>query len=599
FPEEVQEEFLSEDLSTLLFHVSLEEGIEASETNAVMDTLRDKVEEIGFENVQFEITGPAGISADTISIFQNADFVLIIATVLLIFVLLILIYRSPLLAITPLVIAGIVYGVVDRVIGIFGAANLFAIDSQAISIMLVLMFAVLTDYSLFIFSRYREKLRTVESKYVSMQQAMYHVSEPIFFSGSTIFLAMLTLFVTIFKPYNYFAPVFSTAVIFILLAGLTLIPSIFALLGRPAFWPFIPKVEEKQKDKKTFWTKISTFVTKHPAAIASTIIIIFVIGIINLTSMTFSYNLLKSFPEDMSSRVGFELLEENYPAGELAPATVLLESDKEIEWNEENIEQFEEFRQTLTEEKGVEEVTPEINKDMGESPRSFLSDDKQVARFELVLSNHPYEIEAIETIKDLQDKEDALLQDLSFSKIHYAGQTAEQVDIQHMNKRDMIILFSLVIVLMTLVLGFQTRSILMPLLMMGTILVSYAATLGFSWVIFKQFLDLDAISYRIPVYTFVFMVALGIDYNIMLVSRIREENKSYEFPEAVKRGVALTGGVISSAGMILAATFAVLITQPLQELYLFGFTMAFGILLDTFIVRGMLMPSVLLLTNRK
>src|SRR5690625_3777600 len=226
FPEEVQEEFLSEDLSTLLFHVSLEEGIEASETNAVMDTLRDKVEEIGFENVQFEITGPAGISADTISIFQNTDFVLIIATVLLIFVLLILISRPPLLAITPLVIAGIVYGVVDRVIGIFGAANLFAIDSQAISIMLVLMFAVLTDYSLFIFSRYREKLRTVESKYVSMQQAMYHVSEPIFFSGSTIFLAMLTLFVTIFKPYNYFAPVFSTAVIFILLAGLTLIPSI-------------------------------------------------------------------------------------------------------------------------------------------------------------------------------------------------------------------------------------------------------------------------------------------------------------------------------------------------------------------------------------
>src|SRR5690625_7595776 len=123
-----------------------------------------------------------------------------------------------------------------------------------------------------------------------MQQAMYHVSEPIFFSGSTIFLAMLTLFVTIFKPYNYFAPVFSTAVIFILLAGLTLIPSIFALLGRPAFWPFIPKVEEKQKDKKTFWTKINTFDTKHPAAIENTIIINYVTAILHKTTITLSYN---------------------------------------------------------------------------------------------------------------------------------------------------------------------------------------------------------------------------------------------------------------------------------------------------------------------
>ena len=168
-----------------------------------------------------------------------------------------------------------------------------------------------------------------------------------------------------------------------------------------------------------------------------------------------------------------------------------------------------------------------------------------------------------------------------------------------MNKRDIIVLFSLVIVLVSIVLAFQTRSILLPVLMVGTILLSYLATLGFSWTIFHYLLDYESIGYRLPVYTFVFMVALGIDYNIMLVSRIREIAKDKPWKEAVAEGVTMTGGVISSAGLILAATFAVLMTQPMEELFLFGFAMAFGILLDTFIIRGFLFPSILIWTHRK
>lgn len=255
FPEEVQKQMYSEDGTTLLFNVTLEDGLEASAANEVMDDIRLQVEELGLNQLQFEITGPAGISADTISLFQNADFVLMIATVILIFILLIIIYRSPLLAITPLIISAIVYGVVDRIIGIFGAGEVFTIDGQAVSIMLVLLFAVITDYSLFVFSRYREELKKNESKYSSMETAMYHVSEPIFFSGGTVFLAMLSLFVTVFKTYNHFAPVFSIAVVIILIAGLTLIPSVFALMGRKAFWPFIPKVATEENKKDLFGLK--------------------------------------------------------------------------------------------------------------------------------------------------------------------------------------------------------------------------------------------------------------------------------------------------------------------------------------------------------
>src|SRR5699024_1452955 len=319
FPAHIQEQMFSSDKTTLLFNVSLEDGIESSEAHDTLEKINDKVSVMGFDDLQFEITGPAGITADTIILFKDADVVLMLATISLIFILLILIYRSPLLALTPLIIASIVYAVVDGLLGLAGKYNLFVIEGQAVSIMLVLLFAVVTDYSLFIFSRYREELKKNASKYTSMSHAMNHVSEPIFFSGSTIFLAMLTLFATIFEPYNHFAPVFSLAIVVILIAGLTLIPSVFALMGRKAFWPFIPKVETTPRPKRDFWTNVGKRVKKYPGIFVGVLMVFLLIGAANVPSINYSFNLMKSFPEDISSRKGFELLEEHYHAGQLAP----------------------------------------------------------------------------------------------------------------------------------------------------------------------------------------------------------------------------------------------------------------------------------------
>lgn len=607
FPENVQDQMFSEDGTTLIFNLAMEEGISSDQANSTLNEIRDKVKALGLKDLQFEITGPAGISADTIALFKNADFVLMLATVGLIFLILIVIYRSPLLAITPLVIAGIVYGVVDRLLGLAGKNDWFPIDGSAVSIMLVLLFAVLTDYSLFVFSRYREELRKRESKYESMDEAIYHVSEPIFFSGGTVFLAMLALFTTVFKPYNHFAPVFSLAVVVILIAGLTLIPSIFALMGRKAFWPFIPKVEDHHKNKKGFWFKVSQFVVKKPALIAAVLLVVLLAGAFNLTTMKFSFNLMKSFPEDISSRQGFEILADHYPAGQLAPVTVLLQSDEKIDLNEDFLQNVNKLNEKIASQKGISSVSPKLTEGMisgeKEFPRNFWAEEERAVKLQVILDDNPYDTSALNTVEYLRDHAKSFLKESGLStsefQLHYAGQTAEQVDVQQMNKRDMIILFSLVTVLLTVVLGFQTQSILMPILMMSTLLVSYCATLGFGWLIFKHLMGYEAISYRLPVYTFVFMVALGIDYNIMLVSRIRENAVKLPWYKAVGEGVAITGGVISSAGIILAATFAVLMTQPLQELFLFGFTMAMGILLDTFLIRGMLLPSLLLLTHKK
>ncbi|MFS0838602.1 MMPL family transporter [Paenibacillus sp. 1P03SA] len=242
-------------------------------------------------------------------------------------------------------------------------------------------------------------------------------------------------------------------------------------------------------------------------------------------------------------------------------------------------------------------MRPPLRKKARRLPKNTLSADGTAIKLQLTPDSNPYEPVSLDLIGRLRDKSPALLEQSGLNPseftLHYAGQTAEQLDVRNMNKRDTILLFTLITLFITVMLLIQTKSFKHAFTMIATMLLSYTATLGLGWMIFHFILGYDSISYRLPVYTFVFLIALGVDYNIMLVSRIKEEALRHPWKEAVSRGVALTGGVISSAGLILAATFTVLITQPLQELFLFGLTMSLGILLDTFLVRGMLLPALL------
>lgn len=609
FTKAVQERMASEDQTTVLYPLSLKKDLDSGEVYATVDQIKEWAEQHNSGSMQIEVTGPAGIAADTLALFKNADLVLLFATIGLILLLLIIIYRSPLLALIPLVIAGLVYQVVDRIIGLAGKAGWFVIDSQALSIMLILLFAVLTDYCLFVFSRYREELKKVGNKHDAMKLAMAQVGEPILFSGSTVLIAMMTLFAAIFKPYHHFAPVFSIALLIILLGGLTLIPAVFALLGRKAFWPFTPKVSGAGAAKRIgFWERFATFVVKRPAALAGILLVLLLVSSMNISTMNYSFNLMKSFPEDLSSRKGFEILEQHFPKGKLAPVTFLLTSDKEMVMDDALLQKLMSLTNAIMQGNGIDSISPAVTSEMAgmdadKLPRDFLSKDKHALKLQATLTVNPYDQAALHIVDDLRQRANALLHDSGleggYYGLHVAGPTAEQLDVSQMNKRDTIITFSLILFLITIMLTFQTRKIWMALLMISTIVLSYTATLGLGWLIFHSFLGYDAISYRIPVYTFVFLVALGVDYNIMLISRIQEEAGKSEWREAIRQGLARTGGVISSAGLILAATFAVLTTQPMQELFLFGITMAIGILLDTFLVRGILLPSVLAMARIK
>ncbi|MBB6283377.1 MMPL family transporter [Geobacillus subterraneus] len=575
-PPQAAARFFAEDGKIAVVPAIYQSSLESKEIQTINDDIRNLVH--SGSDVKLYITGPAGIAADTLELFSRADVVLMLSTVGLILVLLIIIYRSPLLALIPLVVAAFVYEVVVQLLGLLGRGG-FVISKQTVSIMSILLFAAITDYSLFIFSRYREELKRYENKWEAMKQAMRETGLPVLFSGGTVLAAMLVLFFARLGDYRNFAPTFALAMAIIMIASVTLIPALFTLFGREAFWPNIPRVGDvKEKQGRTFWEKVGQFVVRKPRLTVALIGLLLVVMAGHTAALRYEYDLIKSFPADMPSRQGYELLEKHFAKGELAPITVLYEGKEALSSRQLNRLQDELEKQPL-----VSEVRP-----------AGTADDSRVASFTLTFRENPYDVKTIDAMERIIDRKEAILNQSGLDgHLYFAGETAAKVDERAINNRDMAVIVVLETLLIFLLLFGLTKSVKRSVYMIGTILVSFAAALGLGIWLADLLFDIEAVSDRVPIYAFVFLVALGIDYNIILVSRFQEERRTHSVNEAVERAVAHTGGVISSAGLILAATFAVLMTQPVQLLFVFGFLVAIGILLDTFLIRGMLLPGLI------
>lgn len=571
--------FTSEDKTTMIVPMNLEAGL----GNSDYSRINDKASEIGNEiaedlDTNFYITGPAGIAGDTTKLFESADVKLLIATVLIILVLLIVIYRSPLLAFIPLLATVIVYQVTNQAVALLGAGGL-EINNSTTSIMSILLFAAVIDYSLFVFSRFREELNRYEDKYDAMKHTMRATGEPVFFAGGTVLAAMLILFFADFRDYQNFAPVFGTAMLIIMLASITLVPALFTLFGRKAFWPKVPKYGEETEVKHGIWGPIAKFVVNKPGLSGGIVAIFMLVTALNVFNLDFEFNSVKNFPEDLPSRVGYEIVEEKFNKGDLAQTTVLLESEESM-----SEEQVAAFAQRLNDYDEIYSARP-----------SGMTDNGQAAKITVSLTMNPYSSEAIDFIEELRGDSDQLQDDAKLdADIAYTGTTAKLADEREINSGDIIKIVSLETLLILVLLFVLTRSFKMPLYMMATILLSYASALGLGLFLVDVLFGYDAISTRVPVYAFIFLVALGIDYNIILVSRFLEERTKHSVKDALEIAIRNTGGVISSAGVILAATFAALMIMPIADLFVFGFMVAIGIILDTFLVRGMLLPALIL-----
>ncbi|WP_099364440.1 MMPL family transporter [Fredinandcohnia onubensis] len=576
--------FISEDGTTMIVPMELEQGLGNSE----FAEINDKASEVGnkiadqFENMSFYITGPAGIAGDTLKLFEQADVVLLLATIGIIVVLLIAIYRSPLLAFIPLLATAIVYQVVNQSVALLGAGGL-EINNSTTSIMSILLFAAVIDYSLFVFSRYREELNKVESKYEAMKLAMRATGEPVFFAGGTVLAAMLILFFANFRDYQNFAPIFGLAMFFIMLASITLVPALFTLFGRKAFWPKVPKYGQEKEIKHGIWGPIAKFVVNKPGLSGGIVGVFLLITALNIFNLDFEFDTVKKFPEDLPSRVGYEVVESRYDKGELAPTALLIESDEAIAQDKVTA-----FAEKLQEYDEIATVR-----------MTAQSEDSKALKLSVVLATNPYSTESMTIIKDLREDTPNLLNDLSISgEAYYSGVTAKLVDERDVNTRDIFTIVILETLLILVLLFALTRSMKMPIYMMATILLSYVSALGLGIFLVDILFGYDALSTRVPVYAFIFLVALGIDYNIILASRFIEERKTHRVKDALEVAIRNTGGVISSAGIILAATFAALTTMPIADLFVFGFIVAIGILIDTFLVRGMLLPALILLFEK-
>ncbi|MEK4502098.1 MMPL family transporter [Bacillus sp. FSL R12-0069] len=570
--------FLSADKTTMIIPMNLESGL----GNADYADINDKTTKVGTRvaeglTTDFYITGPAGIAGDTTKLFESADLKLLFATIGIILFLLIAIYRSPLLAIIPLFATVIVYQVVNQTVALLGALGL-EINNSTTSIMSILLFAAVIDYSLFVFSRYREELNHYEDKYEAMRVAMRATAKPVLFAGGTVFAAMIILFFADFRDYQNFAPIFGTAMLIIMIASVTLVPALFALFGRKAFWPKVPKYGETTEVKHSIWGPIAKFVVRKPGLVGGSVLLFLIITAANVFNLNYEFNSVKNFPEDLPSRVAFEIVEEKFNKGDLAQTTVLVTGNQ------------------LTQEQ-LQEVATYISEDdeISSARSSGLTEDGQYGKIIVSLKENPYSTEAIAFLKEFRTENKTFrLSDEGEVKLSYAGTTAKLVDEQQTNDGDIIKIVVLETLLILVLLLLLTRSLKMPIYMIATILISFVAALGLGIFLVDILFGYDALSTRAPVYAFIFLVALGIDYNIILVSRFLEERESRNVKNALEIAIRNTGGVISSAGIILAATFAALMTMPIADLFIFGFIVAVGIIIDTFLVRGMLLPSLIL-----
>jgi putative drug exporter of the RND superfamily len=523
------------------------------------------------------VTGDVGFSADAEEIFSDIDTKLLLATVVLVLVLLGAIYRSVLVALTPLIVVFLAYTVATGAIYLYAKSGA-TVSSNSTGILIVLMFGVGTDYCLLLVSRYREELRRLEDKHDAMARAVRRAGPAILASGMTVSLAMLTLALADAGNTSSLGPIAAIAVFAAMVAGLTLLPALLTIFGRAGFWPrrgtVVYDPDHEASARPGLWRRFGDKVLQRPGPALAITGVVFIAGAFGLLAYKVDYSTTGFFKKSVESVEGFDALRSSFPAGVLAPSTVLVERD------DGRVTQADVAKatQTLQSQNGVARVVP-----TGQS-----SNDGTIASLSLVLEGDPLKKSNLDEIPDLRDSVDDIGPELT---VLIGGATAINYDFDKATQEDLRLIAPLALLAMAVILGILLQSLIAPLILLASVILSFLCTLGIS-ILFIRFVVGDAgFDASIPTFAFIFLVALGIDYTIFLMARVREEARRHGTREGMLRALSATGPVITSAGIILAGTFSVLMTLPVTFTFDLGFMVALGILLDTFIVRTIMVPA--------
>ena len=554
---------LSSDGSTALIVNSLRATGESEDILRPIDRYRELVSGEG-QGLSVAVGGPGGVSADAIKVFESINGTLLLAAASLVFVLLILIYRSPIFWFFPLFAVALAE-ITSRALG-YGLTELgVTVNGQASAIGSILVLGAGTDYALLLVSRYREELRLHEDKHEAMARALRAAGPAILASGLTVAITLMSLSFAKVNGTSGLGPTGAAGILVALLAMLTFLPAVLTIVGRKPFWPFVPRLGGAGADQtQGAFRRLGERVQRSPrrAWLATTAVLaVFCLGLLNLSDGLTQGN---SFSDSVESIAAQETIATAFPAGQSAPTDIIVRDPSRVK----------DVAAAVADVEGVAQVVPTPSR----GPQGTL-----LAAF---LRDAPYSTAAFAVIPEIRaaarraDPE-ALV----------GGATAVEADLREASADDTRLLVPVATAIVLVILVGLLRSLLAPVLLIATVILSFGASLGVAAVVYDVIFGFPGSDPSLPLFAFIFLVALGVDYNIFLMARVREEVAKHGTRAGMLRGLAVTGGVITSAGVVLAGTFGVLAVLPLVFLTEIGFVIAFGVLLDTFVVRSVLVPA--------
>jgi RND superfamily putative drug exporter len=514
--------------------------------------------------LQVYVTGPAGSFADFAEVFSGFDATLLYITAAIVIVILLITYRSPVLWLLPLTTVFVALTVAQAVIYLLAKNAGLTVNGQSAFILTVLVFGAGTDYALLLTARYREELRRHADRHQAMATALGRAAPAIVASGATVILSLLCLLVAELASTRSLGPVMAVGIAVGLLAMLTLLPALLVIVGRWVFWPRRPTLGSPEPTEHGLWARIGARIARRPRLVWMVTAV--VLGALALGVTGLEANGLQSkdsFRTTPEAVTGEAVLARHFAAGAGNPVQVIG-----------NAEAASELQAAVSGTPGVTAVTrPQVNDGLAYLEGTLTSASDSQAGYATV------------------DRLRARVHAIAGAEAKVGGGSAVQLDIQRATRHDRDLVVPLVLLVVLVILALVLRAVVAPLLLVATVVLSFAAALGVSALVFDHLFGFAGADPAFPLWTFVFLVALGTDYNIFLMTRVHEEAKVHGTRRGALVGLAATGGVITSAGVVLAGTFAALGTLPLVFVTEIGFAVAFGVLLDTFVVRSVLVTA--------
>jgi RND superfamily putative drug exporter len=579
----------------------------AAEIVALLDTHKEVSTVVGLMHtglkqdipgdLGFYVAGPAGFTSDLSKAFAGIDGLLLLVALVVVFLILLLVYRSVVLPLIVLLTS--IFALSASILLIWWLAhwNVVQINGQVQGILFILVIGATTDYALLYASRFKEALRHTQSTIAATQSALKGSLEPILASGGTVIAGLLCLLLSDLNSNKFLGPVAAIGIVFAMTAALSLLPSMLLLLGRKAFWPVAPHFEgdiqpvELPLPSTGVWAGLARLVDRQPRALWVAILLLLVMASINVSNFKaagIANSALIVGPSEYRS--GQEALSRHFAGGSGDPAIIIISSNK------------------TDQAVGVIESTGGIGRVDAmsqDSPSGTVPLGENKVRFGPLASATPTIInQRVMLQATLNNEPDSSKAELTITRLRtnlmsvdssalVGGSTAASIDTKVAAVHDRNTIIPVALIVITIILMFLLRAMIAPLILIGTTIVSFLATLGVGALFFNGVLHLPGSDPSVPLYAFIFLVALGIDYNIFLMTRVREEALRHGTREGILRGLIVTGGVITSAGVVLAATFAALSVIPILFLLQIAFLVSFGVLLDTLIVRSILVPAIL------